>query len=223
MRSPQTTSRIHAIDWLRVLAVLAIFFGHVAYKFGISTEASIRNAETSLAVSVYGGFIDQWAVPLLFLLAEASSWCSLQSRASCAFLGERVRRLLVPLLFGSVVLIPWIAYMSALNQGNFEGSYWQFVPIHFARTSASLQALQHHHGPIALYYTSWHLWFLGYLLLFSVLSLASHLAWCKYIVHTGEGWPSHSSGSPRRHGRTSGSTACRLSKPNQCSTTFTLD
>ena len=64
--------------------------------------------------------------------------------------------------------------MSALNQGNFEGSYWQFVPIHFARTWASLQAPQHHHGPIALYYTSWHLWFLGYLLVFSALSLALH-------------------------------------------------
>ena len=123
---------------------------------------------------MYGGFIYQWAVPLLFLLAGASSWFSLQSRTSRPFLGERVRRLLIPLLFGSVVLIPWIAYMSALNQGNFEGSYWQFVPIHFARTWASLQAPQHHHGPIALYYTSWHLWFLGYLLLFSALSLALH-------------------------------------------------
>jgi glucan biosynthesis protein C len=174
MSSPHTTSRIHAIDWLRVLAVLAIFFGHVAYIFGISAEASIRNADTSLAVSVYGGFVYQWAVPLLFLLAGASSWCSLQSRASRPFLGERVRRLLIPLVFGSVVLIPWIAYMSALNQGNFEGSYWQFVPIHFARTWASLQAPEHHHGPIALYYTSWHLWFLGYLLLFAALSLALH-------------------------------------------------
>lgn len=174
MSSPQTTARIPAIDWLRILAVLAIFFGHVAYIFGISAEASIRNAETSLAVSVYGGFVYQWAVPLLFLLAGASSWCSLQSRASQAYLGERVRRLLIPLLFGSVVLIPWSGYMSALNQGSFAGSYWQFFPIHFARTWAALQTAQHHHGLIALYHTSWHLWFLGYLLLFSALSLALH-------------------------------------------------
>ena len=174
MSSPQTTSRLPAIDWLRVLAVLAIFFGHVAYIFGISAEASIRNADTSLVVSVYGGFIYQWAVPLLFLLAGASSWCSLQSRTSHAYVGERVRRLLIPLLFGSVVLIPWNGYMSALNQASFAGSYWQFLPVHFARTWAALQTPQHHHGLIALYHTSWHLWFLGYLLLFSVLSLALH-------------------------------------------------
>lgn len=170
MSTPQTTSRMPAIDWLRVLAVVAIFFGHVAYIFGISAEASIRNADTSLVVSIYGGFVYQWAVPLLFFLAGASSWFSLRRRGRRAFLGERLRRLLVPLLFGSVALIPWIGYMSALNQGTFDGSYSEFVPIHFARTWASLQTPQHHHGPIALYHTSWYLWFLGYLLLFSLLS-----------------------------------------------------
>ena len=30
---------------------------------------------------------------------------------------------------------------------------------------------QVHHGLIALYYTSWHLWFLGYLLIFSAVAL----------------------------------------------------
>ena len=172
MSPTQTASRIPAIDWLRVLAVVAIFFGHVAYIFSVSADASIRNPETSLAVSVYGGFVYQWAVPLLFLLAGASSWCSLQRRASHAYVLERVRRLLIPLLFGSVVLIPWIGYMSALNLHSFTGSYWQFFPVHFARTWAALQIPSHHHGLVALYDTSWHLWFLGYLLLFSALPLA---------------------------------------------------
>ena len=44
--SPHTTSRIHAIDWLRALAVLAIFFGHVAFIFMIDVDATIRNAQT---------------------------------------------------------------------------------------------------------------------------------------------------------------------------------
>jgi glucan biosynthesis protein C len=171
MSTPQTTSRMPAIDWLRVLAVVAIFFGHVAYIFSVTGAAAIRNAQMSLAVSVYGAFIYQWAVPLLFLLAGASSWCSLQHRTGQAYLGERMRRLLIPLLVGSVVLIPWIGYMSALNQGNFQGSYWEFVPIHFARTRASLDVPQHRHGLIALYHTSWHLWFLGYLLVFAPVSL----------------------------------------------------
>lgn len=171
MGSPQTTTRMYSIDWLRALAVLAIFFGHVAYIFGVNVEATIRNAQTSVAVSVYGFFVFQWAVPLLFLLAGMSSWFSLRRRCSRSYLRERLQRLFIPLLFGSAVLIPWIGYMSALNHASFEGSFWQYVPIHFERMWASLRMPQLHHGPIALYYTSWHLWFLGYLLIFSVLSL----------------------------------------------------
>jgi len=169
--SPHAITRIHAIDWLRALAVLAIFFGHVAYIFGVNVEATIKNAQTSVAVSVYGFFVFQWTVPLLFLLAGASSWFSLRRRSSRTYFRERLQRLLIPLLFGSAVLIPWIGYMSALNQASFEGPFWQYVPIHFERTWASSKTPQLHHGPIALYYTSWHLWFLGYLLIFSVLSL----------------------------------------------------
>jgi peptidoglycan/LPS O-acetylase OafA/YrhL len=161
------STRIHAIDWLRVVAVLVIFFAHVAHIFDFDREAAIKNTQLSLLASVYLFFTLQWAVPLLFLLAGMSAWFSLHTRSSQSFLRERAHRLLIPLLFGSAVLIPWIAYMSALNHASFDGSYWQWFPVHFERTWESLRDPWLHHGPAALYYTSWHLWFLGYLLMFS--------------------------------------------------------
>jgi glucan biosynthesis protein C len=170
-RPGQSNHRLHAIDWLRVLAVLAVFFYHVAHIFDFDLEGSVRNSETSLGASVYVFFVHQWSMPLLFLLAGVSSWFSLRSRPTGAYLRERVQRLLVPLLFGTVFLIPWNGYMSALNRRTFDGSYWQFLPVHFERTAASLMPPQVHHGLVALYYTSWHLWFLGYLLIFSTLAL----------------------------------------------------
>jgi glucan biosynthesis protein C len=169
--APLTTPRIHAVDCLRTLAMIALFFAHVAHIFDFDLEASIKNPETSLAASVFMFFVVQWVNALLFLLAGTSQWFSLHSRSRRAYLRERVNRLLIPLLFGSAVLIPWIGYMSALNHASFEGSFWAYVPVHFERTWASLQIPALHHGPIALYYTSWHLWFLGYLLIFSALSL----------------------------------------------------
>jgi glucan biosynthesis protein C len=170
MAAPHATTRIYAFDWLRVLAVLAVFFGHVAYIFAVVGEPTIRNAQTSIGVSVYGAFVLQSAVPLLFLLAGVSSWFSLRTRPVRSYLHERLQRLLIPLLFGSAVLIPWIGYMSALNHGSFAGPYWQWVPIHVERTWTALHTPEFNHGLIALYYTSWHLWFLGYLLIFSVLA-----------------------------------------------------
>src|SRR5687768_8556270 len=115
--SAQSNHRLHAIDWLRVLTVLAVFFYHVAHIFDFDPEGSVRTSETSLGASVYVFFVHQWSMPLLFLLAGVSSWFSLRSRQTGAYLRERVQRLLVPLLFGTVVLIPWNGYMSALNRG----------------------------------------------------------------------------------------------------------
>lgn len=168
---PQSPTRIHAIDWLRVLAVCAIFFAHVAHIFAFGTAASIQNGHTSLAATAYFYFVLQWAVALLFLLAGTSNWFSLRSRANGSYLRERLLRLLIPLVFGSIVLIPWIGYLRALNHATFAGPYWQYLPIHIEQTRTWLATPELRHGLIALYYTSWHLWFLGYLLIYSVLSL----------------------------------------------------
>jgi peptidoglycan/LPS O-acetylase OafA/YrhL len=168
LTSADSPARIHAIDWLRVLTVLVIFLFHVLHIFDFDPAASIKNGETSLAASVFVFFSLQWSVQLLFLLAGSSHWFSLRSRSRRAYLGERVRRLLIPFVFGSVMLIPWIGYVSALNHGTFDGPFWRFVPVHFERTWTSLQSPQIHHGLIAFYYTSWHLWFLAYLFLFAI-------------------------------------------------------
>jgi uncharacterized membrane protein len=64
--SAQSNHRLHAIDWLRVLAVLAVFFYHVAHIFDFDLEGSVRNGETSLGASVYVFFVHQWSMPLLF-------------------------------------------------------------------------------------------------------------------------------------------------------------
>jgi glucans biosynthesis protein C len=160
-------ARLSAIDWLRALTVLAVFGFHVAHIFDFDPEGSVRNRDSSLGASVYLFFVLQWSMPLLFLLAGATSWFSLRRRSASAYLRERVQRLLIPLLFGTLVLVPWNGYMSALNHGTFSGPYWQFLPVHVERTWEWLARPAVHHGPIALYYASWHLWFLGYLLIFS--------------------------------------------------------
>ncbi len=170
LTSATRPARIHAIDWLRVLVVLEIFLFHVLHIFDVDMEASIKNTETSIAASVFVFFSYQWSVHHLFLLAGSSNWFSLRSRSRQAYVGERVRRLLIPFLFGTVALIPWIGYMNALNHGSFDGPFWRYLPVHVERTWASLQTPQVYHGLIAFYYTSWHLWFLAYLFIFAACS-----------------------------------------------------
>jgi len=163
--------RLYAIDWLRVLMMLSVFFLHVAHVFDVDPAGAVKNEQTSLVATFYVLFGIQWILALLFLLAGVSSWFSIRSRSGGVYLRERFARLGIPLIFGSVVLIPWNGYMSALNHGNYGGSFWRFLPVHVERTWDALTMPEVHHGLIALYYTSWHLWFLGYLLIFSAIAL----------------------------------------------------
>jgi glucans biosynthesis protein C len=173
-------ARCHAIDWLRLIAILAVFLFHVAHIFDLAASAndlthdpapSVRNSESSVVLSGYAFFVYQWMMQLLFLLAGMTACYSLRSRGGSQYLRERVQRLLVPFLFGSLILIPWNGYVSALNHATFRGSFWNYFPTHFERTWEVLKTPQFHHSPIALYQASWHLWFLGFLLIFSFLAL----------------------------------------------------
>ena len=171
-RTVRPVTRLYAIDWLRVAVMGVVYLFHVLRVFDVDASASLKNAQTSVLASVYTFFVTQWQMPAFFLLAGVSTWFSLQSRTAKQYLGERVTRLLVPLVFGSLVLVPWYAYLSQLNHGTFQGSWWAYLPLHFPRTWQLIRVTpEDHHGPAILFATSWHLWFLGHLFVFSVAAL----------------------------------------------------
>ena len=108
------------IDWLRVLATYLLFVFHVGKVFDPAPFYHIRNADLSFVMLVVCGFIGLWHMPLFFLLAGWSAAVSLEARGRRGFLGERLRRLAVPLLAGCVLLIPAIKYLelrSGLDRG----------------------------------------------------------------------------------------------------------
>ena len=181
---PPATRRLYAIDWLRLGAILAVFLCHVCHIFDLAARASdathdpspsVRNVDSSIALSVYFFFVYHWVMQMLFLLAGMTAWCSLRSRRRGQYVRERVLRLLVPFVFGSLTLIPWNGYVSALNHASFSGSFWNYFPVHFERMWWALNLPRFHHGLIALYQTSWHLWFLAFLLIFALLALPLQL------------------------------------------------
>lgn len=108
------------IDWLRVVATWLLFVFHAAKVFDPAPFFHIRNAETSLGMLVLAGLIGLWHMPLFFLLAGWSIPESLGARGARGFLRERVSRLLVPLVAGTICLGPVMKYLelrSGLDMG----------------------------------------------------------------------------------------------------------
>lgn len=69
----QQRARIHYLDWLRVLAILGVFFFHAVQPFD-ATDWHIKNAEQSILVTlVFVIFLYPWGMPLFFLLSGAGS------------------------------------------------------------------------------------------------------------------------------------------------------
>src|SRR5215831_9559298 len=99
------------IDWLRVGATYLLFVFHVGKVFDPAPFYHVRNDELSFAMLVVCGFIGLWHMPLLFLLAGWSAATSLRARGVGHFLGERARKLVVPLVAGTILLCPLIKYL----------------------------------------------------------------------------------------------------------------
>lgn len=98
------------LDLMRMAVVFGLIFFHSARIFDTSPWY-VKNNPTSDLVIVVLGFAAIWAMPLLFVIAGMGIWYSLRSRTMSVFAVERFRRLLVPLLFGILVMVPpqiWI-------------------------------------------------------------------------------------------------------------------
>jgi hypothetical protein len=87
----QSTIRRVDVDWLRVLAVLLVPF-HAARLFNIGEAFYTKNAELSDPLSTFIAFVNPWHMPLLFVLAGASTYLALGRRTGTEYLRERVQR-----------------------------------------------------------------------------------------------------------------------------------
>ena len=120
------TTRRNDIDWLRVMAVFLLFHFHTAVLF--YPGMYIQNNESNTIIRLFVMFVHQWHMPLFFILSGMSSFYALSHRTSGRYLLERCGRLLVPLIFGTLLLVPPLVYLQFKCQPEFNESYFEFFP-----------------------------------------------------------------------------------------------
>ena len=132
---------------------------HVAEVFNPWDEWHITNAERSRWVGEIAVLAAPWVMPLVMLLAGVGAAFSLRTRSNLSYLRERASRLLVPLVIGTLTLVPPQVYLERRLRGQFTGTFWEFYP-HFFEGIYPRGNLSWH-----------HLWFLAHLFGYSLLAL----------------------------------------------------
>lgn len=161
----ETDGRLTYVDDLRVAVIVGVFLVHVSEVFNPWDEWHIANGERSRLIGEIAVSMAPWIMPLVMLLAGVSAWYSLRTRTNRAYLRERVVRVLVPLVVGTLVLSPPQVYLERRLRGQFSGSFWAFLP-HFFDGIYPTGNLSWH-----------HLWFLAHLFVYSVVALPIFRYW----------------------------------------------
>lgn len=155
--------RKYYIDNLRWATILLLFPYHTAMIYNDWGENFyVRSAP----VDSISGFIIAtytWFMPLLFVVSGISSYWALQKRTPAVYLKERVRKLLLPLILGILLIVPVQTYYAERFHNGYTGSYWGQYQLFFSK----FNDLTGYTGG----FTMGHLWFLWHLFLISVLAL----------------------------------------------------
>ena len=115
-----TTKRRYDLDWLRVIAILAVYFHHLGMPFN-GDGFHVMNAESSKLLDDIMVYFEQFRLPLLFLISGTGTVLAFSKRTWKQFFKERTRRLLLPLFFGTLFIVPPQTYYQHITEFH---SYW---------------------------------------------------------------------------------------------------
>ncbi|MFC1981012.1 acyltransferase family protein [Chloroflexota bacterium] len=158
--------RLHYIDWLRVLAMLAIFLFHNNRLFD-TVGWHLKNSDQSIVSTIITGLLDLWLMPLFFLLSGVGSWYALKSRSGGQYLFDRIKRLLIPLYTVGVfiLVLPQVYFDWVTNKG-YTSTFWESIPLYIGSIP------DHFYASPLFFNVFWgHLWFLQFLFLISLVTL----------------------------------------------------
>lgn len=156
------SKRINYIDNLRWITVSLLIVYHAAMAYNTWGEANYIFFEKSGPLASIISFMSPWFMPLMFMLAGASSYFSLQKRSFSEFLKERFKRLGIPFIFGVIVINPVLSYIADITHNGYSEGYFAHYGVYFSRFTD----LSGYDGG----FTLGHFWFLAVLLIISLLA-----------------------------------------------------
>jgi hypothetical protein len=156
--------RRHHIDALRVLAFALLILYHWGMLYVADWGWHIKSPHTFEWLQWPMLFVNRWRMSLIFLISGVSAAYLLTRSGGFSFAARRTWRLLLPLVFGMLVIVPVQPYVQGIGTGyvkpgylDFLARYYQFRPWPEGAFDGDTSGL------------TWnHLWYLAYLWTYTV-------------------------------------------------------
>lgn len=153
--------RLTELDWLRIGAFGLLILYHCG-MFYVSWDWQVKSPRLVPALEWPMQLVNPWRMGLVFLVSGAATGLMTVT------LRARSRRLLLPLLFGMLVVVPPQAYLEVVEKLHWPGSYAAFMRLYLSGYDGFCR------GDDCLSLPTWnHLWFLPYLWLYTVAALGA--------------------------------------------------
>ena len=151
--------RHYGMDWLRIGAFALLILYHIGMFF-VPWGWHVKTAEPMHWVTVPMLASNAWRLPLLFLVSGYASAALLGKDARIGrFLASRTTRLMIPVIFAAIFLIPAQPWVELQFKHGYTASYWHFWTTDYFRFGAL----------DGIVMPTWqHLWFVVYLWFYTI-------------------------------------------------------
>ncbi|WDD97355.1 acyltransferase family protein [Thalassomonas actiniarum] len=162
------SDRRYDIDWLRSLAFILLIFYHIAQFYVFDWNWHIKSAYQSEFLQNIMLLVNQWRMPLIFLISGTALALVEARTTTRALLKTRFVRIFMPLVIGMYLIVPPQLYFELIQKEGFSGDYFRFFRFYIDADTTMYP--DHQHGPLGL--LTWnHLWYLAYLWHYTLIYL----------------------------------------------------
>lgn len=160
--------RRHDIDALRVIAFAILIGYHVSGVYEADSDYHIVSSYQVEWLDYARIVVNRWRMPLLFAISGIAIGLTVPGRNPVRFALLRSWRLLLPLVFGMLAIVPVQAYCEGVAKGMIEPGFWAFLQRYWQLQpwpAGSFAGAEHG--------VTWnHLWYLAYLWVYTLVLVA---------------------------------------------------
>lgn len=123
--------RKYYVDNIRWIFILLLVPYHAAMAWNVWGEPNYIYVESNRIISSIVVFFSPYFMPLMFFIAGISARFALQKRTIGQYLLERTKKLLIPFIFGTVLLMPPMTYIADKFNYGYQGNLFQHYTVFF--------------------------------------------------------------------------------------------